>query len=55
MIGGQNFRSAIIPELPSIPTVSQQEPYVNDLINMGDIVALYKLFCLDRLPAIVLL
>jgi hypothetical protein len=27
MIGGQNFRSAIMPELPYIPTVSQQLPY----------------------------
>ncbi len=35
MGGGQNFRSVIIPELPSIRTVSQQLPYVSDLIGRG--------------------
>jgi hypothetical protein len=54
MIGGQNFRSAIIPELPYIPTVSQQLPYVSDLISMCDIVATHELFCLHRFPAIML-
>lgn len=35
MGGGQNFRSAIIPQLPSIRTIlqQQQQPYVSDLIE----------------------
>jgi len=33
MGGGQNFRSVIIPQLPSIRTVSQEQPYVSDFIG----------------------
>ncbi len=55
MIGGQNFRSPNILQLPGIRTVLPEVPYVSDLFDMYDVVSIHELIVLFLNRLIVML
>jgi hypothetical protein len=55
VIGGQNFRSPNILQLPGIRTVLPEVPYVSDLFDMYDVVSIHELIVLFLNRLIVML